>query len=242
MNRLIDDFALQLEAYVMSSIKGKTHTHYQRVLQCDNLMDLFLGVVENSKTQTLELKKKTTALVIEKLHELIGLVFLFLVIYGPLSVGAITGKTTLRMQYDRFDDLITQKYGVIIKNWPLKWFCNPSAVATRIELEVLFNSWESGATQFQKLSPDEMRTWQNEQLSSQLAMMSLPPLPTSNPVAPSPTAPNPIPLAPFASMQPSESAPPSPTQPEMVLLSELTERPASNNAGEGASPILPSTA
>ena len=42
-------------------------------------------------------------------------------------------------------------------------------------------------------------------------------------------------------MQPPELAPPSPTQPEMVLLSELTEQPASNNAREGAAPILPST-
>ena len=115
--------------------------------------------------QTLDLKKKTAALIMEKLHEC--RTFLYLSFKPKLSsIGATTGTTNLRMQYNRFDDLITQKYGVIIKNWPLKRFCNPSAVATRIESEVLFNSWESGATRFQKLSRDEMRAWEKEHFSS----------------------------------------------------------------------------
>ncbi|KAF9642255.1 hypothetical protein BDM02DRAFT_3074142, partial [Thelephora ganbajun] len=160
LNRSIDDFALQLEAYVMSGIKG---------------------VVENSKTQTLELKKRTAALIVGKLR-------------------AIAGSTHLRMQYDRFDDLITRKHGIVIKNWPLKEFCNPSAVPTRIGLEVLFNAWESGVTRFQKLSPDEMSAWENEQFSSRIAMMSSSPPPTSIPASPSSTVsavPSiPIPIAP----------------------------------------------
>ena len=94
--------------------------------------------------QTIALKKNIAALIVEKLCE-----YTFCILdykYELPSTGAITGAPSLRMQYDRFDDLITQKHGVVIKNWPLNRFCNPSAVATRIELEILLNSWESGVT------------------------------------------------------------------------------------------------
>ena len=164
--------------------------------------------------------------------------------------GAITGSTNLRMQYDRFDDLITRKYGVVIKNWPLKEFCNPSAIPTRISLEVLLNAWESGVTQFQKLSQHEMNAWENEQFSSRITMMSSSnsPPPTSIPafLIPTPIAPiPPTPITPVlpTSASPPESAPPSPTPPEMALLSELTEQelvqPASN-LGHGTTPTSPS--
>lgn len=127
------------------------------------------------------------------------------------------------MQYDRFDDLITRKYGVVVKNWPLKRFCNPSAVATRIELEILFNSWESGATRFEKLSQDELRAWENERFLSQLAMMSAP----SPPAAPLPTGR----LATPAS--------------DLVLFSELprqdTSQHTSNDVGRGIASTLPLT-
>ena len=110
---------------------------------------------------------------------------------------------------------------MVVKNWPLKQFCNPSAVATRIELEVLFNSWESGATQFEKLSKDELRTWENERFSSQLAMMSAP----STPATPLLTSP---------------SAPPAS---DMVLFSELPGQDApqhtSNDIRQGVAPIPP---
>ena len=137
------------------------------------------------------------------------------------------------MQYDRFDDLITHKHGVIIKNWPLKRFCNPSAVATRIELDVLPSSWESGATCFQKLSRDEMHAWESEQFSSRVAiMMSSSPSPST----PAPTTPDLI--APVPSTPPE---PASPTPPEMVLVSELTEQgtslPTSNDIGQGNSTL-----
>ena len=153
------------------------------------------------------------------------------------------------MQYDRFDDLITQRHGIIIKNWPLKRFCNPSAVATRIELGILLNSWESGATCFQKLSRDEMRTWENERFSSQVAMMmSSPPSPPA-PVSPSPAAPSapttPDLITPVTST-PTPPEPASPPPPEMVLMSELTEQDASVPASHDtvqdvASPPTPTT-
>ncbi|KAF9788758.1 hypothetical protein BJ322DRAFT_977470, partial [Thelephora terrestris] len=162
MKRSVDDFSLQIEAYVMSGLKG---------------------IVENSKLQTLDLKKRTAALIGQKLR-------------------AITGVADLRMQYDRFDDLITEKYDVVIKNWPLgQKFRNPSVALTRIELGVLLNSWESGATRFVKLSAEEKRAWKNERFSSKVTMMSLPPaasIPSASSASP---ALNPITLSPSASTE-----------------------------------------
>ena len=68
MKRSINDFALQLEAYVMSGVKG---------LSAGNLLVMSAhgndaGVVENSKTRTLELKKKTASLILEKLSKHTG--------------------------------------------------------------------------------------------------------------------------------------------------------------------------
>lgn len=95
------------------------------------------------------------------------------------SVDKITGVAHKRMIYDRFDDQITGKYGVVVKNWPIKDFCNPSSVVTRIELQTLYNGWESGVTRFEKLTAEEMKAWENERFASRLAIMSAaPPEPT----------------------------------------------------------------
>ena len=180
------------------------------------------GIVGNSKVQTLEMKKRTATIIVEKLCES-SILCILVSKHESLLVGAITGTNTLRMQYDRFDDLITHKYGIVVKNWPLNRFCNPSAVATRIELELLLNSWESGATRFQQLSKDEMRAWENERFSSKLTMMSLSPPSTPTSVPPLPTAPlappapNLIPPVPSVAIPP-EPAPPTPIQPGAVLV------------------------
>ena len=87
------------------------------------------------------------------------------------------------MAYDRFDELITAKYRVVVKNWLLKKFCNPSSVTSRIELELLFNAWQSGVTYFQKLTDEEMEAWENDQFSSHMALMPPPaePVPALTP-------------------------------------------------------------
>ena len=79
------------------------------------------------------------------------------------------------MTYDRFNHHITQRYGVVVKNWPLKNFCNPSSVSSRIELEILYNGWQSGVTRFEKLTEDEMVSRDNERFASHLATMSAAP-------------------------------------------------------------------
>ena len=61
------------------------------------------------------------------------------------------------MAYDRFDDLVTAKYHVVLRNWPLKTFCNPSNVASRAELELLYHAWNSRKIYFEKLTREEMQ-------------------------------------------------------------------------------------
>src|SRR5882762_8241010 len=90
-------------------------------------------------------------------------------------VDEITGIVHTQMTYDRFDDHITQKHGVVVKNWPLKIFCNPSSVGSRIELETLYNGWQSGVMRFEKLTKEEMTRWNHECFVSHLAITSAAP-------------------------------------------------------------------
>jgi hypothetical protein len=144
------------------------------------------------------------------------------------------------MAYDRFDELITAKYHVVVKNWPLKKFCNPSAVTSGIELELLCNAWQSGATYFQKLTDEEMEAWENDRFSSRMALMPPPaePVPAlaSQPTPPRMTlfselshqdllgiAPTPTPLAPITNLPPeltsttTTSHPPAPN-PDLIAM------------------------
>ena len=141
------------------------------------------------------------------------------------------------MTYDRFDHHITQRYGVVIKNWPLKNFCNPSSVGSRVKLEILYNGWQSGATRFEKLTEGEMTSRDNQRFASHLATMSVvPPAPAHEPgrsppplltSSTQPTPSNPDPPPPLVSptrlvnsdppppptpstLQPSNPAPPPP--------------------------------
>jgi hypothetical protein len=79
------------------------------------------------------------------------------------------------MEYDRFDELVTARHHIIVKNWPLKKFCNPSNITARIELEMLHNAWQSGVTYFQKLTRDEMEAWESDRFASRMEMIPPPP-------------------------------------------------------------------
>ena len=63
------------------------------------------------------------------------------------------------MQYKNFEDHITRRHGVEIKGWPLKTFENPGSVGSQVELKVLLNSWQSGATYFHKMPDTEHFEW-----------------------------------------------------------------------------------
>ena len=78
------------------------------------------------------------------------------------------------MAYDQFDELVTERHHIVVRNWPLKKFCNPSNITSRIKLELLYNAWQSGATYFQKLTQGEMEAWENDQFSSCMESMGPP--------------------------------------------------------------------
>ena len=63
------------------------------------------------------------------------------------------------MIYKNFDDHITRKHGIVIEGWPLRLFDNPSAIGSQVELNVLLNAWQTGATQFCRMTADEHMAW-----------------------------------------------------------------------------------
>ncbi|KAH9931190.1 hypothetical protein B0H21DRAFT_699888 [Amylocystis lapponica] len=110
------------------------------------------GVVSTYRGDMLDLKKKTSGLIFSKLqHKARG--------------------TISRMWYNNFDTQITNKYGIIIENWPLAKFCCPSDVGSRPELEVLYRAWESGTTRFHVMPDAEWEEWQEARFQAQMRVM-----------------------------------------------------------------------
>ena len=112
-----------------------------------------------------------------------------------LLIGTLSGTTVTRMEYDRFSELVTARHHIVVKNWQLKKFCNPSNITSRIELELLYNAWQSGVTYFQKLTGEEMEAWEVERFSSRLELM-----PPAAPVAALTPTPAPADMALFSKM------------------------------------------
>lgn len=71
------------------------------------------------------------------------------------------------MIYKSFDDHITRKHGIVIEGWPLRAFENPSAIGSQIELNILFNAWQTGATRFRKMTTDEHLAWVESRANSE---------------------------------------------------------------------------
>ncbi|KAJ3711313.1 hypothetical protein C8R42DRAFT_564412, partial [Lentinula raphanica] len=99
------------------------------------------GVARSQAQELQELKRKTAALILRKLQE-------------------AGGKHAIKsMYYVNFEDHITRHYGIVVKNWPLSEFRAPGSFCTRADLNVLFNSWNSGTTYFHKMTEQEYRKW-----------------------------------------------------------------------------------
>ena len=64
-----------------------------------------------------------------------------------------------------FNNNITDKYGVIVKHWPLKVFCTPGDICTVTELRV-FIQWESCTAHFYRMTMAEATKWSNERHST----------------------------------------------------------------------------
>ncbi|THV02223.1 hypothetical protein K435DRAFT_620800, partial [Dendrothele bispora CBS 962.96] len=65
-----------------------------------------------------------------------------------------------RMYYVNFADKITRVHRIVVKNWPLEKFINPSSLGSMIEVELLLNAWNSGTTYFYKLTTSEYEDWE----------------------------------------------------------------------------------
>ncbi|RDB30730.1 hypothetical protein Hypma_005885 [Hypsizygus marmoreus] len=98
------------------------------------------GVVRNYVQEMCHIRSQLASLIFHKLKE------------------TAKGKVN-RMYYHNFDTKITEKHGLIIKNWPLKTFCAPSEISSRIELNLLFNAWKSDTAHFYKLTQQEYDEW-----------------------------------------------------------------------------------
>ena len=101
----------------------------------------------------------------------------------------MTGTKT-RMFYTNFDENITDKHGIIVKNWPLPVFCAPGDIRTVTELRVLYNALESGTAHFYRMTMDKATKWVKERSSSAIATSSLPLISNTIPSAMGMTAPS----------------------------------------------------
>ncbi|KAG1858515.1 hypothetical protein F4604DRAFT_1589498 [Suillus subluteus] len=77
-----------------------------------------------------------------------------------------------RMYYQNFNRNITQKYHLVLDNWPLSKFVTPGNINSLTELRVLYNAWDSNATRFRKLSDEEYETWEAKNFADVLASAS----------------------------------------------------------------------
>ncbi|GBE82646.1 hypothetical protein SCP_0410310 [Sparassis crispa] len=107
------------------------------------------GLINNSHDQMMELKSHITKLINDQFRE-------------------VTDGGATRLYYTNFDKKIMEKYGVVIEGWPLTKFCSPSDVRSRSEIEILCRAWESGETQFHKLSHKEYEAWSDAQFQTAL--------------------------------------------------------------------------
>ncbi|KAI0681683.1 hypothetical protein BC835DRAFT_1252066, partial [Cytidiella melzeri] len=99
------------------------------------------GTANTYHNELMQLKSKTSKLIYNELVK----------IALPKKVG--------RMLYDNFKEHITDKYGIVVMNWPLPQFVAPGTIGSRLELQTLYNAWSSGSTYFRKFTRDELEIW-----------------------------------------------------------------------------------
>ncbi|RXW22250.1 hypothetical protein EST38_g3597 [Candolleomyces aberdarensis] len=98
------------------------------------------GVSRNYASNIIEMKKKIKHIINEKLADAVD---------GPVS----------RMSCKGFDEEITLKHGVVLKNWPLTKFCCPADITAHSNLDILLRAWEGEVTYFERLSPEDYKAW-----------------------------------------------------------------------------------
>jgi len=66
------------------------------------------------------------------------------------------------MFYHGFAERITVRYGIVVVNWPLPKFMNPSSLGTKTEAELLWNAWETDTAHFYRMTSQEYTDWYAE--------------------------------------------------------------------------------
>ncbi|KAE9392163.1 hypothetical protein BT96DRAFT_778287, partial [Gymnopus androsaceus JB14] len=99
------------------------------------------GVARTHAQMLLDMKKTVSQLILQKLQ----------------CAGSKTKIS--RMYYSGFTEQITKRYGIVLRNWPLEEFKNPSSVSTRAGIETLFHSWNSDTTHFYRMTTQEFSDW-----------------------------------------------------------------------------------
>jgi hypothetical protein len=127
-----------------------------------------------------------------------------------------------RMIYKGFDKHITRKHGIVIEGWPLGTFDNPSSIGSQLELKVLLNAWQTGATRFRKMNDKEHMAWVENHADSEgpSPLATHPPSPSlplpgqlngqdpASPITPEPQAPfNVIHFEPSTTSPPTNNTP-----------------------------------
>jgi hypothetical protein len=72
-----------------------------------------------------------------------------------------------KMYYQNFDDHITCVYRIVIEGWLLPKFASLSNIGSLTEVQLLYESWKSGATCFRRLTDNEWKEWLERAVASQ---------------------------------------------------------------------------
>ncbi|KAK1233846.1 hypothetical protein PQX77_002973 [Marasmius sp. AFHP31] len=133
------------DSYLRSSVDG-TPQQLARRSKLSQLQAAILQyipeLIKNLANQTDALKKELTQLIQEALDK-------------------ACSTTNQAMHYERFDTLITLRYGVVCEGWPKELpFQKPSAFGGNNEsLFQLRDAWRDGAAVFRRLNNEELAAW-----------------------------------------------------------------------------------
>ncbi len=162
------DIACRLKACCIGGIDGAYSK--DRLLYDTHLT--YSEMVTSQQEKTLLLKAQLAGLIMAKLSKC-GLIIwcewkLTSTGSHPIENACRRGEPR-RMFYSSFDEQITAKYGVIVENWPIPMFNNPSSLS-HLEAEVVLRALESGTTRFRSLTDAEWATWRDEYYNSAVAV------------------------------------------------------------------------
>ena len=96
----------------------------------------------------------------------------------------------VKINYLNFDDMITNKFGIIVRNWPLKDFKCPGKINSLPDLQVLYHAWHNDVTTFYKMTPVELDEWRKQRyLPVQPVLPAFAPASAPIPAVPVPASP-----------------------------------------------------